>query len=177
MKFDFLFADKDGEGKESAGSKNSPNVNFQFAHSMTKIIIVLKADGSSVKDLGTMEPTLKGLKAKGTFSLANGVAALAGDAEVVDLLLSNQTETTNTATQQSFVAIVPPQTASADVFLTIASGSDSYLSARILSKKELTSGKCYTVTVTVKKRELVVDSSDITPWAPGEDSNSDAILQ
>ena len=177
VKFDFLFADKDGEGKESAGSKNSPNVNFQFAHSMTKIIIVLKADGSSVKDLGTMEPTLKGLKAKGTFSLANGVAALAGDAEVVDLLLSNQTETTNTATQQSFVAIVPPQTASADVFLTIASGSDSYLSARILSKKELTAGKCYTVTVTVKKRELVVDSSDITPWAPGEDSNSDAILQ
>ena len=120
VKFDFLFADKDGEGKESAGSKNSPNVNFQFAHSMTKIIIVLKADGSSVKDLGTMEPTLKGLKAKGTFSLANGVAALAGDAEVVDLLLSNQTETTNTATQQSFVAIVPPQTASADVYLTIA---------------------------------------------------------
>jgi hypothetical protein len=177
VKFDFLFADKDGEGKESAGSKNSPNVNFQFAHSMTKIIIVLKADGSSVKDLGTMAPTLKGLKAKGTFSLANGVAALAGDAKVVDLLLSNQTETTNTDTQQSFVAIVPPQTASADVFLTIASGSDSYLSARILSKKELTAGNCYTVTVTVKKRELVVDSSDITPWAPGEDSNSDAILQ
>lgn len=176
-KFDFLFADKDGEGNAPAGSKNSPNVNFQFAHSMTKIIIVLKADGSSVKDLGTMAPTLKGLKAKGTFSLANGVAALAGDAKVVDLLLSNQTETTNTDTQQSFVAIVPPQTASADVFLTIASGSDSYLSARILSKKELTAGNCYTVTVTVKKRELVVDSSDITPWAPGEDSNSDAILQ
>ena len=177
VKFDFLFADKDGEGKESAGSKNSLNVNFQFAHSMTKIIIVLKADGSSVKDLGTMEPTLKGLKAKGTFSLANGVAALAGDAEVVDLLLSNQTETTNTATQQSFVAIVPPQTASADVYLTIASGSDSYLSARILSGKELAAGKCYTVTITVKKLELVVESSDITPWGSENGGNSDAVLQ
>lgn len=105
------------------------------------------------------------------------MAALAGDAAVVDLLLSNQTETTNTATQQSFVAIVPPQTASADVFLTIASGNDSYLSAKILSKKELTAGKCYTVTVTVKKRELVVDSSDITPWTPGGSDDSDAILQ
>ena len=177
VKFDFLFADKDGEGKESAGSKNSPNVNFQFAHSMTKIIIVLKADGSSVKDLGTMEPTLKGLKAKGTFSLANGVAALAGDAEVVDLLLSNQTETTNTATQQSFVAIVPPQTASADVYLTIASGSDSYLSARILSGKELKAGKCYTVTITVKKLELVVESSDITPWGSEISGDFDAVLQ
>lgn len=152
-------------------------MNFQFVHSMTKIIIVLKADDISVKDLGTMKPTLKGLKAKGTFSLANGVAALAGDAKVVDLLLSNQTETANTATQQSFVAIVPPQTASTDVYLTIASGSDSYLSARILSKKELMAGNCYTVTITVKKLELVVESSDITPWAPGGDSNSDAILQ
>ena len=177
VKFDFLFADKDGEGKESAGSKNSPNVNFQFAHSMTKIIIVLKADGSSVKDLGTMEPTLKGLKAKRTFSLANGVAALAGDAEVVALLMSNQTEPTNTATQQSFVAIVPPQTASADVYLTIASGSDSYLSARILSGKELAAGKCYTVTITVKKLELVVESSDITPWGSENGGNSDAVLQ
>lgn len=177
VKFDFLFADKDGDGNAPAGSKNSPNVNFQFVHSMTKIIIVLKADGSSVKDLGTMAPTLKGLKAKGTFSLANGVAALAGDAEVVDLLLSNQTETANTATQQSFVAIVPPQTASADVFLTIVSGSDSYLSAKILSKKELKAGNCYTVTVTVKKRELVVESSDITPWTPEFGDDSDAILQ
>ena len=177
VKFDFLFADKDKDGNASAGSKNRPTVTFQFAHSMTKIIIVLKADGSSVKDLGTMEPTLKGLKAKGTFSLANGVAALAGDAKVVDLLLSNQTETTNTDTQQSFVAIVPPQTASADVFLTIASGSDSYLSARILSGKELAAGKCYTVTITVKKLELVVESSDITPWGSEFGDDSDAVLQ
>lgn len=177
VKFDFLFADKDKEKNASSGSKNSPNVNFQFTHSMTKIIIVLKADDSSVKDLGTMKPTLKGLKAKGTFSLANGVAALADDAAVVDLHLSNQTETANTATQQSFVAIVPPQTASADVFLTIASDGDSYLSAKILSGKELKAGKCYTVTVTVKKRELVVESSDITPWTPEDGGSSDAILQ
>ena len=178
VKFDFLFADKDGDGNAPVGSKNSPNVNFQFVHSMTKIIIVLKADGSSVTDLGTMEPTLKGLKAKGTFSLANGVAALASDAAVVDLLLSNQTETTNnTAPQQSFVAIVPPQTASTDVYLTIASGSDSYLSARILSKKELTAGNCYTVTITVKKLELVVESSDITPWGSEFGDDSDAVLQ
>ena len=178
VKFDFLFADKDKDGKASSGSKNSPNVNFQFAHSMTKIIIALKADGSSVTNLGTMEPTLKGLKAKGTFSLANGVVVLADDAAVVDLRLSNQTETAdNTAAKQSFVAIVPPQTASADVFLTIASDGDSYLSAKILSGKELEAGKCYTVTVTVKKLELVVESSDIKPWTPENGGNSDAILQ
>lgn len=178
VKFDFLFADKDKDENASSGSKNNPNVNFQFAHSMTKIIIVLQADGSSVTDLGgLMAPTLKGLKAKGTFSLANGVVALADDAKAVDLRLFNRTETASTATKQSFVAIVPPQTASEDVFLTIVSGSDSYLSAKILLGKELTAGKCYTVTVTVKKRELVVESSDITPWTPEDGGSSDAILQ
>ena len=56
-------ADKDGSGNEPVGSKNSPNVNFQFVHSMTKIIIVLKADGS-FGGLGHNGATLKGLKSK-----------------------------------------------------------------------------------------------------------------
>lgn len=38
-------------------------------------------------------------------------------------------------------------------------------------------GNCYTVTITVKKLELVVESSDITPWAPGVGDDSDAVLQ
>lgn len=177
-KFDFLYADKTDETGlvDPTGSKSSPNVKFRFKHSMAKVIIKLKPDGNSVTNLGTMTPTLKGLKAKGTFSLANGVAALANDAAVADLKLENQTGV-NPTNEQSFVAIVPPQTASADVFLMIASGNDNYLSARILSQKELAAGKCYTVTITVKKMELVVESSDITNWAPEDGGSSDAILQ
>lgn len=177
-KFDFLFANLNKEGATSTGSKNNPNVSFQFTHSMSKVIIVLKADGTTVTSLGTMNPTLYGLKTKGTFSLADGAVALADDATDTDLKLKNQTGS-NPATQQTFVAIVPPQSAPTDAYLAIATeGSDSYLSAKILGSQALVAGKSYTITITVKKLELQVESSGITAWTPNDSAGSaDAILQ
>lgn len=173
-KFDFLYADKDEVGAPPSGNKDNPNIRFQFTHSMSKVVIVLQPDGTSVRELGEMKPLLRGLKANGTFSLANGVVAVSGD--VVNLSLKNQIEA-NTLNKQSFVAIVPPQTASDDVYLTIESGDDTYLSAKILKSQELLAGHCYTVTITVKKVELVVESSDITDWDPADGGTGDAILQ
>lgn len=173
-KFDFLYADKDKAGSAPSGNKDNPNINFQFTHSMSKVVIVLQPDGTSVRELGEMKPLLRGLKAKGIFSLENGVVAVSGD--VVDLSLENQTDP-NPENQQSFVAIVPPQTASDDVYLTIESGDDTYLSAKILKSQELLAGHCYTVTITVKKVELVVESSEITDWEPENGGEGDAILQ
>lgn len=175
-KFDFLYADKDKDSNTPSGNKNNPNIRFQFTHSMSKVVIVLQPDKTSVPTLGEMKPLLRGLKAKGTFSLENGVVAVSDD-DAVDLSLENQTETTNKDAQQSFVAIVPPQTASENVFLTIESGDDTYLSAKILKTKELKAGYCYTVTITVKKVELVVESSEITDWIAAEGGKEDAILQ
>lgn len=173
-KFDFLYADKDEAGGTPSGNKDNPNIRFQFTHSMSKVVIVLQPDGTSVRELGEMKPLLRGLKAKGTFSLENGVVTVSGDA--VNLSLKNQIEA-NTLNKQSFVAIVPPQTASDDVYLTIESGDDTYLSAKILGKKPLLAGHCYTVTITVKKVELVVESSEITDWDPADGGKGDAILQ
>lgn len=176
-KFDFLYADKDNDSNTPSGDKDNPRVNFQFTHSMSKVIIVLQPDKTSVPTLGEMKPLLRGLKAKGTFSLENGVVTVSND-DAVDLSLENQTETeANTLNKQSFVAIVPPQTASDDVYLTIESGDDTYLSAKILKSQELLAGHCYTVTITVKKVELVVESSDITDWDPADGGTGDAILQ
>lgn len=173
-KFDFLYADKDEAGGTPSGNKDNPNIRFQFTHSMSKVVIVLQPDGTSVRELGEMNPLLRGLKANGTFSLENGVVTVSGDA--VNLSLKNQIEA-NTLNKQSFVAIVPPQTASEDVYLTIESGSDTYLSAKILGNKELLAGHCYTVTITVKKVELVVESSEITDWIDKDGGKGDAILQ
>lgn len=173
-KFDFLYADKDKDSNTPSGNKDNPNIRFQFTHSMSKVVIVLQPDGTSVRELGEMKPLLRGLKANGTFSLENGVVAVSGDA--VNLSLKNQIEA-NTLNKQSFVAIVPPQTASDDVYLTIESGSDTYLSAKILKSQELLAGHCYTVTITVKKVELVVESSEITDWDPADGGKGDAILQ
>lgn len=174
-KFDFLYADKDNDSNTPSGDKDNPRVNFQFTHSMAKVVIVLQPDKTSVPTLGEMKPLLRGLKAKGTFSLENGVVAVS-DGDAVDLSLKNQTEA-DTEKQQSFVAIVPPQTASDDVYLTIESGDDTYLSAKILKSQELLAGHCYTVTITVKKVELVVESSDITDWIDKDGGKGDAILQ
>lgn len=173
-KFDFLYADKDKTSGTPSGNKDNPKVNFQFTHSMSKVVIVLQPDGTSVRELGEMKPLLRGLKAKGTFSLENGVVTVSGDA--ADLSLKNQIEA-NTLNKQSFVAIVPPQTASDDVYLTIESGDDTYLSAKILKSQELLAGHCYTVTITVKKVELVVESSEITDWIETNGGKGDAILQ
>lgn len=175
--FDFLFADKDAPtGGTPTGSKNSPMVNFQFAHSMAKVVIVLEPDGTSVTALGDMNPTLKGLIASGSFSLADGIAQATGTA-TTDLELKNQTEPeASKASRQSFVAIVPPQAKPAAAYLTIYSGSDNYLSAEILNTA-LVAGNCYTVQIKVRKMELVVNGSDITAWQVNPLGSSDAILQ
>lgn len=174
--FDYLFADKNGEGQPSTGSKTNPTVGFQFTHSMAKVVIKLVADGISVTDLGAMEPVLKGLLSKGSFSLTDGVVAFTANS-VADLTLKNQTETPpTTKTSQTFVAIVPPQAKPGKAYLTITTSAGSYLSTDILANA-LEVGKCYTVTITVKKLELVVESSDITVWGDGGSGTGDAILQ
>ena len=182
-KFDFLFADKaDKEGKTACtGSKGAPNVNFQFKHSMAKVIIELKAGtGVTFEQVQKMVPTLKGLKAKGTFSLADGKVTVSGDP--TSLVLSNATEDTESdPNTKSFVAIVPPQTAQGDVDapeLSIAEGvSDVYRSAKILSGATLDAGKSYKFTITVMKQELIVESSEITDWEAGTGGTGDAVLQ
>ena len=182
--FDFLFADKsDKEGKTACtGSKGAPNVNFQFTHSMAKVIIELKAGtGVTFEQVQKMVPTLKGLKAKGTFSLADGKVT-ASDAPAVFLVLSNATEDTESdPNTKSFVAIVPPQTAQGDTDapeLSIAEDvSDVYRSAKILSAATLEAGKSYKFTITVMKLELIVESSEITDWVAGTGGAGDAVLQ
>lgn len=179
--FDFLYADKtDAEGKNpSTGSKDAPKVSFQFKHSMAKVIIVLVPDtdkGVKFSDVQGMVPTLKGLLAKGSFSLADGKVTASG--AVAPLELKNSTED-EAASTKTFIAIVPPQAAPAAAELSIAAGSDGiYRSAQIFDKQALEAGKSYKYTITVKKMELVIEKSEIANWEEGvSDGKGDAILQ
>lgn len=188
--FDFLYADKDAPNSEGApktpqGDKNNPNVKFQFSHAMTKVVIKLKADdngSTTLDDVMKLTPTLKSFISRGTFNLADGKVTPAGftdDEAVKDLVLSNKTEDDGYV---SYTAILPPQTTQGnseqkDPEVVLSGDADNYRSAKILSGKELEAGMCYTVTITVKKMSLVIESSEITNWKPGEEANSDAILQ
>lgn len=185
--FDFLFSTKEsdqGEAADSHGSKDDPNVKFQFKHSMAKVILVFKPDEAKGVSFDAafkaMVPTLKGLKPTGTFSLDNGTVTVSGSA--ADLTLSNSTAGSDTDKTMTFVAIVPPQTpASGDtapeVSIKIGS-SDTYLSTKILCGQNMEAGKYYKYTITVKKMELIVSASDISDWVVGLDNGTgDAVLQ
>lgn len=184
--FDFLFATKEGgEGGAVAshGSKDDPNVKFQFTHSMAKVILVFKAATDKGvafdEDFKTMVPTLKGLKTQGTFSLADGVVTVSGKAN--DLILKNSTvdETGSTVT---FTAILPPQApvndgSAPEVNIKIGN-NDVYRSMKILGGQKMEAGKYYKYTITVKKMELIVSASTISDWGVGlDDGTSDAVLQ
>lgn len=187
---DFLFADKANQAgdQDCKGSKSNPQVSFYFKHSMSKVILVFKPDtqkGVAFDDaFKAMVPTLKGLKANGTFSLADGAVILAGGAQATDLELGNKTVgdgTTDANKSVTFVAIVPPQTPASDGTapeISIRIGSDTYLSTKILAGQQMEAGKYYKYTITVKKMELIVSGSDIKDWEVGVDNGSgDAVLQ
>lgn len=187
--FDYLYADKDSdqpEAKTPQGDKNQPKVNFHFRHSMAKVVVKLQPDPdgtTTYEEVQKLAPTLKSFISQGTFNLADGTvtaASFEADGAVKDLLLSEKTEDPNTSV--SFTAILPPQTTQDNSTqkapeVTLANGTDNYRSAKILVDKELQAGKCYTVTITVKKLTLVIESSDITDWTPEDGGIGDAVLQ
>lgn len=189
--YDYLYADKDAAaGSEPApktpqGSKDEPNVKFQFAHSMTKVVIKLQEDpggSTTLDDVEALTPTLKSFISKGTFNLADGKVTAAGFGDtgaVKDLTLANKTTENG---HVIYTAILPPQTTQGngdkapEIALSNQAG-DNYRSAKILTGEELEAGKYYTVTITVKKKALVIDSTDITDWLEGDGDSSDAVLQ
>lgn len=187
--FDYLYADKESDQPDAAlphGDKNQPTVKFHFRHSMTKVVVKLQPDPEGTTDydeVAALTPTLKSFISQGTFSLADGVvtpAAFDAEGAVKDLVLSNKTEEAGTSV--SFSAILPPQTTQDNTAqkapeVTLSDGTDNYRSDKILVGKSLEAGKCYTVTITVKKMSLVVESTDITDWTPEDGGSSDAILQ
>lgn len=187
---DFLFANTSDGTNASKGSKDDPNVGFQFTHSMAKVILVFKPDtdkGVEFDDaFKAMIPTLKGLKTAGTFSLANGTVTVSGSA--ADLELKNSTVDGPGGTV-TFTAIVPPQTAGSgtgepgspnaapEISIKIGS-SDVYRSVKILSSQNMEAGKYYKYTITVKKMELIISASSISDWGLGAaDGTGDAVLQ
>ena len=187
--FDYLYADKESDQPDAAlphGDKNQPTVKFHFRHSMTKVVVKLQPDPEGTTDydeVAALTPTLKSFISQGTFSLADGVvtpAAFDAEGAVKDLVLSNKTEEAGTSV--SFSAILPPQTTQDNTAqkapeVTLSDGTDDYRSAKILIGKALEAGKCYTVTITVKKLTLVIESSDITDWTPEDGGIGDAVLQ
>ena len=171
---DFLYA------TGATASTHNPEVNFtddtdaggkdcSFHHCMSQITLTFK-EGSGV-DFNTIKPTdyiLSGLVLTGSFDTTTGTAETddATAAQDLDMTLTGGALT-------SSVILFPQSTTSIE--LSVNYNSQPYTATLTIPDGALKAGNNYTYTVTVRNKDLSIESAEITPWNPvsGDDVNAD----
>ena len=172
---DFLYA------TGATASTHNPEVNFtdntatggtdcSFHHCMSRITLTFK-EGSGV-DFSTIQPTgytLSGLVLEGSFDTATGTAE-ADDATAtqdLDMTLTNGALT-------SSVILFPQSTTSIE--LSVDYNIQPYTATLTIPDGALKAGNNYTVTVTVRNKDLSISSATISDWNPVNGGNVNADL-
>ena len=154
---------------ENAADENDPAKDHSFHHCMSRITLTFKA-GSGM-DFNTIQPTgytLSGLVLEGSFDTATGTAEAddATAAQDLDMTLTGGALT-------SSVILFPQSTTSIE--LSVNYNSQSYTATLTIPDGALKAGNNYAWTVTVRNKDLSIESAEITPWNPvsGDDVNAD----
>lgn len=160
--FDFLYA-----VKENATGAN-PNVTFNFSHMMSKLTLVFKNGniGTDVSKITSCQ--INGLILEGSFNPQTGVCA-AKTATPASALNLSPTVTNGVALPS---LILFPQTVDKVTLNITDSENQAYSCELKFNDNRLESGNNYVYTISVKKTELVVNSS-IADWKT-EDLTGDA---
>lgn len=172
---DFLYA------TGATASTHNPEVNFtddtdaggtdcSFHHCMSQITLTFK-EGSGV-DFSTIQPTgytLSGLMLTGSFDTTTGTAETddATAAQNLDMKLTNGALTSS--------VILFPQTR-ASIGLSVYYNSQPYTATLTIPDGALKAGNNYTWTVTVRNKDLSIESAKITDWNPVTGGNVSADL-
>ena len=172
---DFLYA------TGATASTHNPEVNFtddtdaggtdcSFHHCMSQITLTFK-EGSGV-DFSTIQPTgytLSGLMLTGSFDTTTGTAETddATAAQDLDMTLTNGALTAS--------VILFPQT-KASIGLSVYYNSQPYTATLTIPDGALKAGNNYTWTVTVRNKDLSIESAKITDWNPVTGGNVSADL-
>lgn len=165
---DFLYA------TGATASTHNPEVNFtddtdaggkdcSFHHCMSQITLTFEA-GSGV-DFNTIKPTgytLSGLVLKGSFDTATGTAEADANAQTADLTMRLDGAFT------SSVILFPQDKASIE--LSVDYNSQPYTAMLDIPDGALKAGNNYVWTITVRNKDLSVESAEITAWNKVEDS-------
>lgn len=171
---DFLYA------TGATASTHNPEVNFtdntaaggtdcSFHHCMSQITLTFKA-GSGV-DFTTIKPTgytLSGLVLEGSFDTTTGTAETDANAQTADLTMELDGVLT------SSVILFPQSTASIE--LSVNYNSQPYTATLTIPEGALKAGNNYTYTVTVRNKDLSIESAKITDWNPVTGGNVSADL-
>lgn len=172
---DFLYA------TGATASTHNPEVNFtddtdaggtdcSFHHCMSQITLTFK-EGSGL-DFSTIQPTgytLSGLMLTGSFDTTTGTAETddATAAQNLDMKLTNGALTSS--------VILFPQTR-ASIGLSVYYNSQPYTATLTIPDGALKAGNNYTWTVTVRNKDLSIESAKITDWNPVTGGNVSADL-
>ena len=165
---DFLYA------TGATASTHNPEVNFtnnlstggtdcSFHHCMSQITLTFEA-GSGV-DFNTIKPTsytLSGLVLAGSFETTTGTAKTDENAQTTDLTMELDGALT------SSVILFPQSTTSIE--LSVNYNSQSYTAMLDIPDGALKAGNNYVWTITVRNKDLSVESAEITAWNKVEDS-------
>lgn len=187
--FDFLWA-------QQTGSKASPNVQFIFAHKMTKLVLTIKkGDGVSYQEVQDAVLSLRGFKYNGTFNVTDGTATATGDNLTADWTFAgNSTETgynaplskDDVAETVSYTLILFPQEFSSPLPITATltgmqsfSATLDFTAANVDAgdtdaKNEWVAGRQYNLSVTLHKTDITVDGCTIQGWDEANGGNVNA---
>lgn len=157
---DYLWADT----KTATGG--NPNVNFSFAHKMSKLTLKFQQGGDVT--LSSMQTyKLSSLVLDGTFNTTNGTAAAKTEgATATDLEMS----VSDVTSEKEYSLILYPQTISEGLTLSVDvnDGLTYKCELKVDSAKltQLESGNNYSFTITVSKKGLTITNSTISDWTP-----------
>ena len=171
---DFLYA------TGATASTHNPEVNFtnnlstggtdcSFHHRMSQITLTFQ-EGSGV-EFNTIKPTsytLSGLVLAGSFETTTGTAKTDENAQTADLTMELDGVLT------SSVILFPQSTASIE--LSVNYNSQPYTATLTIPDGALKAGNNYTYTVTVRNKDLSIESAKITDWNPVTGGNVSADL-
>jgi len=151
--FDYLWDSR-------AGKKGQPNINFEFAHKMSKITMTFQdGDGTQVNKIESY--SFDGLVLEGTFNPATGEAKAKDVAS--ETLTLNVNNVISGSARPSI--IVYPQATKGNVVLRIVKDGQTYKCELAFAGGELKSGTDYQYTIRLNKTGAEVTKSEIHPWS------------
>lgn len=182
--FDFLWA-------QQTGSKASPNVQFLFAHKMTKLVLTIrKGDGVSYQEVQDAVLSLGGFRNNGSFNVTDGTTSTADDLATDWTFAGNTSETgynaplskDDAAETVAYTLILFLQEFAAPLPFTAITGGQSFSTKLDFTtanvdagdtdaKNEWVAGRQYNLSVTLHKTGITVNGSTIQGWEEADGDN------
>lgn len=154
---------------QATGSRTNHNINFTFAHKMSKLTLTFKNGDDTDVSLITSY-TIANLLHNGNFNTFTGVASATGF--ITDDITMNVTGASDGKAVPS--VILYPQTGVGDLPLSVMLDGETYKCVLHIPDDELIAGSNYNFTVRINKTGMSVVGSSITDWNDVDGGEVDA---